>query len=159
MNVIWCRLGMISYTCQVGWLTHLLWCHRYSNPSIQCVCLLCDDTDTVTVMLNMVGDMSGIDIVLSWKQYGDSVHIGYDVIYILGVMLYIEGYNVIISCCDSMHTEYDVTRTLCVMSYKEWVWYNWYPGFDDTNTVDVVLDIVGQMADITFVLPCVWYHI
>ena len=27
--------------------------------------------------------------------------------------------------------------------------------FDDTDTVDVVLDIAGQMADITFVLPCV----
>ena len=41
----------------------------------------------------------------------------YDVINILGVMLYIEGYNVINSCCDSMHTEYDVTHIMCVMSY------------------------------------------
>ena len=39
------------------------------------------------------------------------------------------------------------------MSYREWVSYNLYPGFDDTDTVDVVLDIVGQMADITFALP------
>ena len=69
--------------------------------------------------------------------------------------LYIEGYNVTNSCCDSMHTEYDVTRRVCMMSYREWVWYNLYPGFDDTDTVDVVLDIVGQIADITFVLPCV----
>ena len=68
-------------------------------------------------------------------------------------MLYIEGYNVINICCDSMDTEYDVTRIVCVMSYREWVWYNWYIGFDDTDTVDVVLNIVGQMADIRFVLP------
>ena len=33
------------------------------------------------------------------------------------------------------------------------MWCQLYPGFDDTGTVDVVLDIVGQMADITFVLP------
>ena len=39
------------------------------------------------------------------KVYGDSVHIGYDVISTLGVMLYIEGYNVINICCDSMDTE------------------------------------------------------
>ena len=74
-------------------------------------------------------------------------------------MLYIEGYNVINSCCDRMHTEYDVTRIVCVMSYREWVWNNWYPGFDDTDIVDVVLDIVCQMSDITFVLPCMRRHI
>ena len=34
--------------------------HRYS-----CVCLLCDDTDTVAAMSNMVGEMSGIVVVLS----------------------------------------------------------------------------------------------
>ena len=93
--------------------------HRY-----RCVCHLCDDTDTVAVMSNMVGEMSGIGIVLSSKQYGDSVHIGYDVTNTLAVMLYIEGYNVINICFDSMDTEYDVTRILCVMSYREWVWYN-----------------------------------
>ena len=70
-------------------------------------------------------------------------------------MLYIEGSNVINSCCDSMHTEYDVTCIVCVISYRECVWYNRYPGFDNTDTVDVVLDTVDQMADITFVLPCV----
>ena len=37
--------------------------------------------------------------------------------------------------------------------------YNWYPRFDDTDTVDVVIDTVGQKADIKFVLPCVWCHI
>ena len=70
-------------------------------------------------------------------------------------MLYIEGYDVINSCCDSLHTEYDVTCIVGVMSYIEWVWYNIYPGFDDTDRVDVVLDIVGQMADVMFVLPYV----
>ena len=75
-------------------------------------------------MSNMVGEMSGIGIVLPLKQYGDSAHIGYDVINTLGGILYIEAYNVINICCDSMDTEYDVTRIVCVMSYREWVWYN-----------------------------------
>ena len=70
-------------------------------------------------------------------------------------MLYIEGYYFINSFGDSMHTEYDVTRIDCVMSCREWVWYNLYPVFEDTDTVDVVFDILGQMADITFVLSCV----
>ena len=34
--------------------------HRYT-----CVCHLCDDTDTVAVMSNMVGEMTGIVVVLS----------------------------------------------------------------------------------------------
>ena len=118
----------------------------------------CDDTDTVTVMSNMVGEISGIVVVLSWKQYGDSIHTGYDVINILGVKLYIEVCNVLNSC-DSMHTEYDVTCIVCVMSYKEWVWYNWYPGFADTHRVEVVLDTEGQMADIMFILPYLLCHI
>ena len=33
--------------------------HRY-----RCVCHLCDDTYTVAVMSNMVGDLSGIVVVL-----------------------------------------------------------------------------------------------
>ena len=41
------------------------------------------------------------------------------------------------------------------MSYRELEKYNWYTGFDDTDTVDVVSDIEGEMADITFVLSCV----
>ena len=69
------------------------------------LCHLCDDIDTVSVVSKMEGEISGIVIVLSWEQYGDSVHIGYDVINIRGVMLYIEDYSVINSCCDSMHTE------------------------------------------------------
>ena len=64
-------------------------------------------------MSNMVGEMSGIVIVFSWKRYGDSVHDGYDVINILGVKLYIQVCNVLNSCCDSMHTENDVTRIVC----------------------------------------------
>ena len=70
-------------------------------------------------------------------------------------MLYIEWYNVINICFDIMDTEYDVTRIVCVTSYRGWVWYNRYREFDDTDTVDVVLDIVGQIADITYLLPCV----
>ena len=31
----------------------------------RCVCHLCDDRDTVAVLSNIVGEMSGIDIVLS----------------------------------------------------------------------------------------------
>ena len=58
--------------------------HQY-----RCVCHLSDDTDTVAVMSNMVGEMSEIVVVLSWKQYGDSIHIGYDVKNILVVMSYI----------------------------------------------------------------------
>ena len=45
--------------------------------------------------------------------YGDSVHIVYEVISILGVKLYIEVCNVLKSCSDSMHTEYDVTCIVC----------------------------------------------
>ena len=156
--------------CDVDWV----WCHTCAKCDDLCtccdvidramhwyrgVCHLCDDTDAVAVMPNMVGEMSGIVIVLPWKQYDDTIHIGYEVINMLDMMLYIVGCNVINRCCDSMHTEYDVTRIVCVMSYRECVWYLWYPGFDDTDTVDVVLDIVGQMADITFVLPCVWCNI
>ena len=43
-------------------------------------------THTVAVMWNMVGEMLGIFVVLSWKHYGDSICIGYDVINMLGVM-------------------------------------------------------------------------
>ena len=106
-------------------------------------------------MSNTVGEMPGIVVLFSCNSMGDIIYIGYDVINTLGVMLYIEGYNVINICCDSMDTEYDVTRIVCVMSYREWVWYNLYREFDETDTVDVVLDIVGQIADITFLLPCV----
>ena len=74
--------------------------HRY-----RCVCHLCDDTHTVVVMSNMVVEMPGIVVVLSSKQYGDSICIGNDVINMLDVMIYTEGYDVIKSCCDSMHTE------------------------------------------------------
>ena len=54
-----------------------------------------------------------------------------------------------------MHTEYDVLHRVCVMSSRAFVWYKWYTAFDDTDTVDGVSDIMGKMADITFVLSCV----
>ena len=38
----------------------------------------------------------------------------------MGLMIYVEGFDVTNSCCDSIHTEYDVTRAVCVMSYREW---------------------------------------
>ena len=109
----WCHKVWIW--CDVDWV----WCHMCAKCDdlhnccdvidtglhrYRCVYHLCDDTDTVAVVSTMYGEMSGIVIVLSWKQYADRVHIGYDVINILGVMLYIEGYNVIKSC-DNMHTE------------------------------------------------------
>ena len=46
-----------------------------------------------------------------------------------------------------------------VVSYREWVWYNWYTGFDDSDTADVVSDIDGEVVDITFVLSCVWIRL
>ena len=64
-------------------------------------------------MSNMAGEMSGIIVVFSGNRYGDSVHIGYDFINILGVKLYIEVFNVLNSCFDSINTEYDVTRMVC----------------------------------------------
>ena len=175
MQCLWCHVTWSL--CHKVWMwcdVDQVWCHTCAKCDdlhtccdvidtalhrYRCVCHLCDDTDTVAVVSKMEGEMSGIVVVLSWKQYGESVHIGYDVINILGVMLYREGFNVINSCCDSMHTKNHVTRIQCVMSYRECVWYKWYPVFDDTDTVDVVLDIVCQMADVTFVLPCVMSYI
>ena len=86
--------------CEVDWV----WCHTCAKCDdlctccnvidraiyrYRCVCHLCDDTDAVAVMSNMVGEMSGGVVVFSWKQYGDSIHIEYDVINILGGKLYI----------------------------------------------------------------------
>ena len=70
--------------------------------------------------------------------------------------LYIEVCN-ILSSCDSMHTEYDVTCIDCDVIQRVGVVS--LIGFDDTDGVDVVLDIVGQMADKMFVLPYVLCHI
>ena len=53
-----------------------------------------------------------------------------------------------------MHTEYDVIHIMHVMSYREWVWYNLNTGIDDTDTVEIVSDIVCEMADITVVMSC-----
>ena len=37
--------------------------------------------------------------------------------------------------------------------------YNLYSGLDDTDGMDVVSDIVGEMADITCVVMCVMSYI
>ena len=146
---IWCHECRVcdvikhDHWCHIVWIwsdVDWVWCHMCAKCDdihtcfdvtdraihlYRCVCHLCDYTDTVSVMSNMGGEMSGIVIVLSWERYGDSVHIGYDVINILGVKLWIEVCNVLNSCCESMHTEYDVTCIVCVMSYRGWVWYIW----------------------------------
>ena len=140
---IWCHEISVcdvikhDHWCHKVWIwcdVHSVWCHMCAKcdnlhtcgdvidramHQYRCVWHLCDDTDTVAVMSNMVGEMSGIGVVLSWKQYDDSVYIGYDVVNRLGVMLYTEGYNVINICCDSMDTEYDVTRIVCVWCHIE----------------------------------------
>ena len=54
---------------------------------------------------------------------GDIIYIGYDVINILGVMSYIYRCDVIKRSYDVMHTECDVIHIVCVMSYREWIWY------------------------------------
>ena len=54
----------------------------------------------------------------------DIIYIGYDVINIMGVILYIEWCDVIKGSCDTMHTEYDVIDIVCVMASREWLWYN-----------------------------------
>ena len=117
----WC------YIVWIWWDVDCVWCHMCAKCDDlhncsdvidraihwdRCVCHLCDDTETVAVMSNMAGEMSGIVVVFSWKRYGDSVHIGYDVINILLVKLYIEVCHVL-NRCDSMHTEYDVTHIGC----------------------------------------------
>ena len=65
-----CRVSMRSYVCQCDDY------HTYCDVTdivihwYRCVCChLCDDTDTVAVMSNIVGEMSGIVVVFSWKQY------------------------------------------------------------------------------------------
>ena len=135
VNMMGCRLGMMSYVCQVWWLTHMLWYQHRVIRRYRCLCRLCDDTETVAVMSNMVGEMSGVFVVFSWNRYGDSVLIGYDVINIVGVKLYLEVCNVLKSCSDSMHTVYDVTcivsdviQRVGVVKLIPWVWWHSYSG-------------------------------
>ena len=104
--------SVMTYTLVV--ISSILW---YIDTDVSAIC---DMTQILWLWCQNGGEMSGIVVVLSWKQYGDSIHIVYDIINILGVMLYIEGYNVINSCCYSMHREYDVTRIVWAMSYREW---------------------------------------
>ena len=81
----WCH--KVWMWCDVDWV----WCHTCAKCDDLHTCdvidtalhryryvwHLCDDTDTVAVVSKMDGEMSGI-VVLSCKQYVDSVHIGYD---------------------------------------------------------------------------------
>ena len=107
---IWCHEFHVcdvikhDHWCHIVWIwwdVDCVWCHICAKCDDlhtccdvidrvihwnSCVCHLCDDTDTVAVISNMAGEMSGI-VVFSWKQYGHSVNIGYDVINILGVKL------------------------------------------------------------------------
>ena len=56
-------------------------------------------------------------------------------------MSYIYGCDVIKCSRGVMLTDCDVIHRVCVMSYRESVWYNWCTGLDDTDRVDVVSDI------------------
>ena len=85
---------------------------------------------------------------------GDIIYIIYDIINILDVMSYLYGCDAINCICDAMHAEcddihivYNVIQRVGVLDLIHWV--------DDTDTVDVVLNIVCEMADITFVFSCV----
>ena len=65
VNVMGCRLGMMSYVSQCD---DVHTCFDVINREIRryrCVCHLCDDTDTVAVMSNMANEMSGIIVVFS----------------------------------------------------------------------------------------------
>ena len=64
VNVMGCRLGMMSYVCQCDDL-HTCDVINRAIQRYRCVCHLCDDTDTFAVMSNMAGEMSGIVVVLS----------------------------------------------------------------------------------------------
>ena len=61
-------------------------------------------------------------------------------------MSYLYGFDVIKCLCDVMHTDCDVLHRVCLMSYREFVWYNWCTGLNDTDRVDVVSDIEGVMS-------------
>ena len=69
-------------------------------------------------------------------------------------MSYLYGSDVIKCSCDVVHTEYDVIHIICnvIQRVRVTQLITW---FNDTDTVDVVSDIEGEMADITFVLSCV----
>ena len=53
-----------------------------------------------------------------------------------------------------MHTECDIIHIVCNAIQRVGViqLIHW---FDDTDTVEIVSDIEGEMADITFTLSCV----
>ena len=84
----------------------------------------------------------------------DIIYIGYYFINILNLMSYLYGCDVINCSYDAMHTECVVIYIVCNVIQRVGVIHR-YSGFDDTDTVDVVSDIEGEMADITFALSCV----
>ena len=47
------------------------------------------------------------------------------------------------SRCDVICSAYDVIHIVAVMSSIHWVWYNWYSGCDDTDTVGVMSEIMA----------------
>ena len=49
---------------------------------------------------------------------GDIIYIGYDVINILDVMLYLCGCDIINCSCDVMHTECDVIHRECDVIHR-----------------------------------------
>ena len=53
-----CVPNMTTYTLVVDVIDRAM--HRY-----RCVCHLCDDTYSVAVMSNMMGEISGVGVVLS----------------------------------------------------------------------------------------------
>ena len=154
-----CWVFMMTFVCQVWWLPYM-WCHRYSG---------CDDTHTVAVMSNIVGEMTGIVVVLSWKQYG-WYHGWYTVSSdaatvdamsdILGVMTWIQ--------CVWYH------RVVCY--HKECTWWHTYATCDVldsccdvfdkvgimTYIVDMMADRIGFNSDIELVLSvytqCLWHY-
>ena len=84
---------------------------------------------------------------------GEIICTGYDVINILDVMSYLYGCDVMKCSCDVRHTERDVIHIVCNDTQRVGK-MQLIPWFDGTDTVDVVSDIEGEMADITFVWSC-----
>ena len=145
---IWCHecsgFGVINteHWCHKAWMwchVELVWCHMCAKCDdyhtccdvidtaihrYRCVCChLCDDTDKVAVMSNIVGEMSGIVIVLSWKKY-----VWYHIYWI-----WCHKYN----GCDTKHR-----GVWCHKGYMwchaYWIWCHRYSVCDVIRTVVVV---------------------
>ena len=113
----------MSYVCQVWWLPYLLWCLRYSE---------CEDTDTVAVMSNIVGEMSGIAFVLSWKQYW-----WYHIYWI-----WCHKYN----GCDNIYIGV-WCYTWCMLGLAYWIWCHTYS----------VCDVIQRLG-VLYLIHWVWWH-